>query len=83
MNCPECGKEKDLGTIQIDCNNYWAIGHGVRWFKPNEEMNDMGTGGELLPWALWTRRNGVMCRECELILLRWTGIAKSKKSGKK
>ncbi len=81
MRCPECGKEMEHGILQIDSRNWLAIGHGIRWFKPNEEIHDLlGTGGEGLPWdPPWTRRHAMMCRDCELILLRWTGLAESKK----
>jgi|GEM_PF-2828005 len=74
MKCPQCGREMEHGTLQIE-NEYFA-GYGVRWFPKGEKVVH-GIGGEIFhPW--WLRKPGVMCRECGLILLRWKGLAGTK-----
>jgi hypothetical protein len=72
MKCPECGKEMEHGTLQIE--NEMVGAYGVRWFQQDEKIVS-GFGGDLFH-LYRIRKPGVMCRDCKLITLRWSELAR-------
>jgi rRNA maturation protein Nop10 len=76
MNCPECGKEMEHGVLQIQNEPFSFGGYGIRWFSHDEKVVH-GLGGEFFH-LYWIRKPGAICRECDLIILRWEGLEKPK-----
>jgi hypothetical protein len=75
INCPECGKEMELGTLEIT-NDYLVGQYGFEWFQKDEKI-DQGIS-EMIFSPYLARKPGAMCQECGLVLLRWEDLARRK-----
>ena len=76
VNCPECGKEMELGTLRIAID-YIFHGYEVKWFQKDEEIAQK-TGDMLSrPWS--SVKPGAICRQCGLIFLRWEDLVRHEK----
>lgn len=72
INCPECGKEMERGTLQIQGEPYSFIEYGIRWFSMDEKL-PQGLVSELIHFFR-IRKPGAYCRDCGLIILRWENL---------
>jgi hypothetical protein len=75
MKCPQCGKEMELGTLQI--NSDWVLHEShVKWFPKNEKI--VHGIGDMVYRTYWRTMSGAKCQDCGLITLHWEDLARLK-----